>query len=262
MDVRNETPKYGPAILLLAAVALGMLGLLAYYRVAGSGSFDAGPVAYLRTPLDPVRIDGRIVGRVATQLPDAQCIVLRYPMQFPTPEARLDVEKGDPNRDDDDLELLVIDPNNRWYVDPNHPEQLTTFNCATFALGEKIGLTRSDWLETVSTDWTNDTCPTQVVLDCFYTIHAVYSADDLDCRTLDTSDGLNTGDIITFVKRGHSVNHIHLCLVQKVGKRNLLIGKLTTGPIVSGTFCATFQHYRVLFDEVRIYRERPDRKSI
>jgi hypothetical protein len=159
---------------------------------------------------------------------------------------------------DEETELVrqVLPPGSGWRTDPNRPEEDTTFNCATFAIGDVIGLSRSDFLTPQAVSFTNMQNPAHVLLQEFFYCLATYPLAEIKWHELDRLETLSDNDVVVFATHGSSEEYVHLGRIAKWQGRNRMLSKMGRGPIVRGTIERTAQAYEGRFDEIQIYRRR------
>lgn len=129
----------------------------------------------------------------------------------------------------------------------------TTFNCATFALGDIVGLGPNDWIEPLARSDTLYTVPAQVILDSYCQLIAEYSTASADWQQLARDDGLLDGDILCFAfETAGTQSYVHMGKIRKVLGRNLLVSKLGVGPIAEMSLQLCAENYS--YDSVKIFR--------
>ena len=207
--------------------------------------------------------DGTIVtargltGRTLLRLPAGSCYLMQFPVTVMSADQLSEDFSGDPATPEDDLQAYDEPVNSPWYVHKRSINRLTTFNCATYAIGDSIGLRQSDWLDTSAQLESNGINPVRVVLDSHYQQRDAISTKGLNWKELDFNDDFQTGDIVSFVDTTRNLDFVHLGKIQKVHGRNLLVSKLGDGPIVQGTIKQTASRYPRMFNEIRVYRRKP-----
>ncbi len=250
--------RFGGPLVVFAASGLigGLLLANVSYRELDRGTSADQTSDFQRTPMEMVRLGGGIIGRVGIRLANGECTIIRQPVQFRSYRDLVDCLDLDPSTPEDDLELVEEPPNSRWYVSPDNLSEYTTFNCATYAIGDSIGLSKSDWLEASPVAWTDDQCPAQMVLDNYFDLVSKHSLADIDWLALESSTSLLDGDVVTYSDCEIEEKHVHFGRVEKHLGRNLLVSKMGQGPIARGSLAAVSRHFANEFSEVRIYRRR------
>lgn len=201
--------------------------------------------------LAPIPTPLGICGRRLYRFEHGDCIVLRQPVKLFIDEDRLRYSGTD---EDNELVRQQMPISDRWYTDPNQPEEQTTFNCATFAIGDVIELDRHDFLTPESVSFTNYQNPVDVLLREFYYEVESYSLESVDWKQLERLDSLEENDVVVFGYRNRNDSFAHLGKIQKLNGRNRMISKMGQGPIVRGTLQATADVFSGSFEEIRIYR--------
>lgn len=203
--------------------------------------------------LTPIPTPIGISGRKLFRLRHGDCIVLRPPIDLAS-----DAEQQRYCGTDEETELVrhVPAPDSRWRIDPNRLEEESTFNCATFALGDVIGLTRADFLDPRAVSATNWKNPAHVLLQEFFDRRAVYSLAGIKWSELDQLESLREDDVVVFATHGSDDEYVHLGRIAKSRGRNRMLSKMGRGPIVIGTLQTTARAYEGRFDEIQIYRRR------
>ena len=133
--------------------------------------------------------------------------------------------------------------------------QLTTFNCATYALGDVTELTKTDWLELRPTSWTKGLNPTSLILDSYFSRIATFPWSP-DLPTSVETDSLEPGDVVVFVA---PQGYCHLGKVYELESGNTLVSKLGTGSLVRGSISATANYYARQVTAIQVYRRRGSR---
>ncbi len=203
--------------------------------------------------LAPVPTQLGISGRRLFRLRHGECIVLRPPIELMSDEEHQRYLGTD---EEADLVRHVLPPDSVWYVEPNRLEEQSTFNCATFAIGDVVGLSRADFLDPRAASFTNNQNPAYVLLQEFFRCLATYPVAEVNWDELDRLDSFKDDDVVVFATRGSDEEYVHLGRIAKWEGRNRMISKMGRGPIVRGTIERTAQAYEGRFDEIRIYRRR------
>lgn len=243
--------------MMLFAMALAIACLPLFRRVKAGSNRVRDRAAAARHLVDRVRIDGRIVRRSVIHLNAGECVLIEPPPQY---LSLADIQKqliGNPDSDQDNLELYRALPDSLWDIAPADRSDYSTFNCATFAIGENVGLGRNDWLEPLPTDWSHGISPAQVVLDEFYQLIATYSLQADGLTQLDHSTRWIDGDVVVFFNERVAGGLLHFAKLETSGHGIRLVGKLGRGPIVRGTLTQTASRFQNEFTQVRVYRRRP-----
>lgn len=210
-----------------------------------------------RTSLGLVRSPQGVTRLWVFQLPHSDCIVHEPARKVVTFEDESNDYFGDPDSPDDDL-MPCLDPGERWRVSPNDPSDLSTFNCATFAIGETIGLTKTQWLEPIAVEWTRGRSSARVVLDNFYDLILTVPLEDGCWQSIESSPLVQHDDVIAFVSNQHADGFVHLGKIRKDSDSVVMVSKLGSGPIVEGSIRSSALRFRGEILETRIYRLRPE----
>lgn len=179
----------------------------------------------------PPRIDanGVSVKRVLIPFPAGDCVVERFPLTCTTLESFLE-------RRQDNFGEVVYQPANPWYVGQDEGYCTATFNCATFAVGDHVGLTIRDWTGTSPTAEGYPT-PIAVILESHFQL--VCEFDLLDA-TVESQflhdDRLQDGDVVAFEFAQADEDPLHrrfshLGRVQQKDGANRLLSKFGQGPV-------------------------------
>lgn len=240
-------------VLIASASVSFMLCANAAVRSSAGHGTQSIPWSVSSGEISMVRLEQGYIRRFRLQLPQGECVVLKPAIQFLSLQDEQDQLMGDPNTPEDDIEKHQEDPDSRWYAADR--SELTTFNCATYALGRSIGLSKSDWLEPAGTNWTDGRSPAAAVLHNYYEWLATYPVSDPAWKTLESSSLFRRGDVVAFVgnKQGEFV---HFGRIAMLHGRRTLVSKMGSGPIVRGTVHQTARNLRVPVTEVRVYRLR------
>lgn len=207
--------------------------------------------SYVAVTLDPAPTPIGYSGRTSFRFSRGECIVLRPPIELVGEDDwqlynGVDEEKG--------LVRHILPVGDRWHVESNRPEQLTTFNCATFAIGEVIGLTRADYLNPQAASFLNGQNPAHILLQEFYSRYATYPLAGINWQQLDEIATLQENDVVVFATGGSDREYVHLGKITKWKGRNRMVSKMGRGPIVRGTIKTTAKIYEGRFNEIQIYR--------
>lgn len=237
---RLSTHRYA-ALAMILVVMLPVISAIA-------GNHRKYPIVESMAPVPtPIGISGRTMFRFR----DGECIVIRPPVAFVSEE-----EQRRYRGTDEETELVrhALPPGSRWRTNPNHPEEQSSFNCATFAIGEVVGLSRLDFLEPRAVSYTNMQNPAHVLLQEFFSCVGTYPVAEVN--QLDELESINDNDVVVFASHGIETEYIHLGKIAKANGSNWMVSKMGRGPIVRGTIQRTAQTYEGRFDEIRIYRRR------
>ena len=236
------------ALVLVAFSFFGAAWLMSSKTFAGRSST-------LRIePLTSVPTSRGITGRRVIQFRGGQCVVFRHPLHSHRPD---DVWQAFA-KGHEALEPYEVPPEDPWYVAPDDVGQLSTFNCATFAIGESIGLTTSDWLEPYVDSAAQGVSPTAVVLEHFYGLVATHPLEQADWEKLDSIPEILDGDVLVLVHRMKNEAEIaHLGKMIKTPGGNRVVSKMGYGPFVQGSIRRTAQQFEGHFNEIQFFRAKP-----
>ena len=201
--------------------------------------------------LAPIPTPLGISGRRLFRFRSGDCLVLQPPVGNISDDDHKSYRGTDETTD---LVRLALPASSPWHIDPNRPEEQTTFNCGTFAVGDVIGLTRTDFLDPRAVSITNYQNPAHVLLEQFFERVATFPVGEIDWQELDRLDSLRDDDVVVFATHGSSDAYVHLGKIAKVNGSNRMVSKMGRGPIVRGTIQRTALVYEGRFDEVQIYR--------
>jgi hypothetical protein len=203
----------------------------------------------------PVRFFNGIAGRSIVKLPTGDCVVMHVPPTFLTVEYLNALLPGESGSQVHGLTIYQEPADSPWHVPANDPSQLSTFNCAAYALGDASGLTKSDWLELRTASWTNGLNPSLQMLESHFQLVTTVTSPAQTSRLVDLGD-LKPGDVLAFLApQGFS----HFAKVRPSERGNILVSKLGGGPLVSGSIDDTIKHYASMVSSIQIYRQREDR---
>jgi hypothetical protein len=184
-----------------------------------------------RVPIAPLMKPGAAyISRSLLECPAGPCVLEHRPEEW-TPLEELDKYQQD------DFAELIFKPGNPWHVGQDSGICAATFNCATFAVGDFIGLTPNDWLNPAPSSDGYPT-PIAVILDSFFTpVHELSLIDAVHDRQFETDERLREGDVVSFERiddRDDPTrrNFTHLGLVQKQDGVNRLLSKFGQGPVL------------------------------
>jgi hypothetical protein len=129
------------------------------------------------------------------------------------------------------------------------------FNCHSFSLGERIGLTPRDWVEGEPTNLSNDTNPTALLLSVYFRQTRLLEPTQVEKLVRD--HGLREGDIISFTydRPYWGTVHGHSGRIRTVGNENHLRSKFQTGRLADTTIAQALELYPEA-TTVRVYRFR------
>ena len=226
-----------------------------FFAALAVSSAIAGRQRKQLTPetLSPVPTSTGISGRRLFRFRRGECIVLRPPIELVSEEEQQ--RYGDTD-DETGLVREVLPPDSRWRVASDRPEEQTTFNCATFAIGDVIGLSRADFLTPQAVSLTNMQNPAHILLEEFFYRVTTVPLAEIKWQDLDRLKSLRDNDVVVFANHGSNEEYVHLGRIAKWQGRNRMISKMGRGPIVRGTIQRTAQAYEGRFDEIQIYRRR------
>jgi hypothetical protein len=111
-------------------------------------------------------------------------------------------------RGDESLEPFQMRSGDRWHVASDDRGKLSTFNCATYAIGEAIGLASDDWLEPFVDSAAEGTSPAGIVLEHFYDRVGRWRLVDVDWGKLGSLPSLQADDVLVLVQRSDGDSEI------------------------------------------------------
>lgn len=211
-----------------------------------------------RIRLDSVAgdLDVGLVGRSLMLLPAGECVIFSYAPtavndDYPQLQQFLESGRGKKHQDP---------PGTYWGDRQLHPQTLSTFNCATYAVGEEIGLTERDWLSTDPTGASFYSVPLEVVLNSYY--RPVVTVDGPDA---DRGEGISqllsaaqSKDVVCFYEATDATPLIvHVGKIQATDGQLWVISKLGNGPIVRASLKDTIEFYRHegAVHQLKLYRK-------
>ena len=243
--------------------AIGLPTLTLVCVVASAGCYSTSDVeATSQTSLpvrslESIRTWRGLTGRSILTLPAGDCPVLHYPPGEADHTGVNDLLAGDPTTDADNGFIYRPPVSSRWYVPPDDDEYLSTFNCCTYAVGDRLQLTTRDWIEPYASGATRYIVPFQVVIDSYYRdVKQWPSLEPDQLASLERDTDLAAGDVICFMDSNPRAPYVHVGLIVKHGDQNWMRSKFGTGPIIEATIAATAKHYAVQFDSIKVYRPK------
>jgi hypothetical protein len=239
------------SMLIVAGVAVS--------HVRGRGQRPAPPRT---TPLPSTRSAYGLTGRTLLHCPAGDCVLLHYPRHRVIEDDLSTLLVGDPSTTTDDGEELA--PGTDAWCDPN---SYSTFNCCTYAVGDVVGLRRTDWVAPGADSDTGRLVPMEVLLNSFYTLRQAVPVPQQRWAEPEWRESLQDNDVICLInRRRDSRSIIHTGRVSTQGGRTWMLSKLGRGIIVRASCMATVRHYVDMMDpdelaELQLEVYRPKRRS-
>lgn len=213
-------------------------------------------------PSKTINLEGVEIGKTYKRIEDYEIIVL-HKSETLTPAKVFkgnffgELLEGDPNTNEDNG-FLLNEPNNPWTkagggVGPS-------FNCHSYAVGERLGLTPNDWLEGSPSPLTDDTNPLDIILKNSFQIVKNYSLESDMLNDFPNDTQILAGDIVTIIMtsrnavRRTNVDYIHSGRVTKVRGKNWVSSKFGEGPILVTPLSAIIKEYQGQFNRMSVYR--------
>lgn len=254
-------------MLLLSSVGLisGCSGSAAPQTQAGKS-----PDALERRFLPSLRMNWGFTARSVLSCPAGDCIVLHHPLKFVRTKGVRDGQfvddyeqemnvllTGDPNTSDDDGEIIYLRPD-EWSTEEALGGTQVTYNCCTYAIGEVVGLSESDWISPNALDATDFTVPMQVLLDSYFQLIRSEDLTEIDWRRLESDPSFKDGDIfcLVYTKAGRQ-QFTHAGKILPKSGRNWFVGKLGRGPVIRSSLAAVGEIYEGQFEKICVYRRLP-----
>ena len=135
------------------------------------------------------------------------------------------------------------DPEWLWSTEPS-----MNFNCHALAIGSRVGVTPSDWLEGIASDATLNQNPTAILLNRYFDKLRVEEADHagafFDARE----------DDVVVLCDSKSQHYIHSAIIKFIDGEIVAVSKFGEGPILVTGFELLTRFYTGQFDEVHWYR--------
>lgn len=201
--------------------------------------------------MDSIQTGRGLVGRSVISCPAGECIILHYPLRPLTEEQRSDYVNTRTMREGRLAE--TVSP--LWSPASSFGSVNGTFNCCTYAVGDVLGLSSSDWLAPNASGDTEDTVPMQIVLDSYYSVVRSYPGPKIDWESIQEDGDLRDDDVLCFVNTSAAKDeYAHVGRIRKRDSANWLVSKLGVGPIVESPIEATGSDFAGQFNDVRIYR--------
>jgi hypothetical protein len=248
---------------MAAGGLIGLPGLIGLSSQPGCGSGEGPWEAASKPPIHPPErsplesvfspVHGIEVPRTVLECPAGACILLHFAVREDyQPSVMTDVLFGRPETDADDGQI-VAEAKPPWQVE--RAAEWVQFNCCTFAVGEAIGLGRSDWLCGEVNPLTDGTNPMQVVLDSYYEQVAEF-APPFSSRAIElfaTSSELREDDVVCLVGSS-GPEYPHAMRVRRRGDRHWVVGKFGEDPILWTPLETVGGVYEREFDRVWVFR--------
>lgn len=217
--------------------------------------------------LPSLRMSWGFTARSVISCPAGECIVLHHPPKFVRTKGFIDGQLiddyeremnilliGDPDTSDDDGEILSDKPD-EWSTADAIGGMMVTHNCCTYAIGDVVGLSESDWIAPNAFDATDHTVPMQILLDSYFELIRSAATTEIEWQRLDRDDSFEEGDIFCLVfTKGGQQQFTHVGKIQPERGRNWFIGKFGQGPVIRSTLSAVAEAYRGRFEGICVYR--------
>jgi len=131
-----------------------------------------------------------------------------------------------------------------------------SFNCHSFALGDYVGITPSDWIEGVAAKATEDANAMETFLASYFTVVKTIDPSKQKPEDVESDTDVREGDVLVLTARPEkSLQHVHSGRLVKRGQKWQLMAKLGEDfPVVVGPIAAVAAPYNGQFNEVKIYR--------
>lgn len=145
----------------------------------------------------------------------------------------------------------VYEPNCEWSAAPS-----MNFNCHALAVGSRIGISPSDWLEGIASDATMSRNPTEILLNRYFeqlrTEEPDHAGSYFDARE----------DDVVVLCDSASRHFIHSATIKSVEGELVAVSKFGEGPILSTSLSLLMKFYANQFDEVHWYRFAGDQPRV
>lgn len=135
----------------------------------------------------------------------------------------------------------------------------SNFNCHTFAIGAKLGLTSNDWLEGISSSLTFGLNPARLLLERYF--QPTISVRRTEKNGFESSKLVNEQDVFV-LKDTHSNRLVHSGIVKWVDDQPMAISKFGEGPILQTTFKLIWKFYGNKFDQLSWYQFGQAKKRV
>jgi hypothetical protein len=147
--------------------------------------------------------------------------------------------------------FILKEPDNPWTQIGQEPT--SSFNCHTYSLGDRIGLTPQDWVEGEPTNLSMDTNPMEILLSIYFTILRTLKADEINSLHLDSD--LRENDIISFTYKRFDwgIVHQHSGIIRRVNGENWLASKFRLGRLVVTPISEALSYYPQV-TKILVYR--------
>jgi hypothetical protein len=161
---------------------------------------------------------------------------------------------GDPSRYEGSGNIYS-DPDDEWTA--KGAEMDPRFNCAAFALGEKVGLTPNDWIEGEPTDISEDTNPAEILLKAYFKPIKIVDATLNAVAPLASDPQIWHDDVVSYTlhRPKWGIVHRHMGKIKIVDNENWLISKFAQSRIVVLPLTEVLQIFPDV-EKVRIYRAK------
>lgn len=134
-------------------------------------------------------------------------------------------------------------------------EPTASFNCNSYALGSRVGLSPGDWIEGEPTDLSMATNPMAILLSAYFRTIKILNPKEVD--RLPGDSGLREDDIVSFT-REHArwgTLHDHSGRIKRIKDDNWMVSKFGTGRLLASPIAEALRHYPET-ENIRIYRFR------
>lgn len=197
---------------------------------------------------------GTVVKRVEQRVKKTTVVLFRIertPNITPVPDSKPELHLMLGNPDLYRGKGFILHDGNRWSEVGREPT--ASFNCHTYSLGERIGLTPEDWVEGEPTNLSLDTSPMEILLSVYFKLQKTLKCSE--ASSLISDPDLQAGDIVSFTyTRSHwGVCHLHSGQVKLVNGENWLASKFYIGRLVVTPIAEALSHYPQA-TAIRIYR--------
>ena len=145
----------------------------------------------------------------------------------------------------------LYDPTTEWSAAPS-----MNFNCHALAIGSRVGISPSDWLEGIASDATMNQNPTELLLNRYFDQLRIEEPDHAGSY-FDAQEG----DIVVLCDSA-SQHFIHSATIRFVDGEMVAVSKFGEGPILSTSLELLTKFYANQFDEVRWYRFATDHDHV
>jgi hypothetical protein len=184
------------------------------------------------SPLSSILTDHNISVRRTLQKVEGNKVVLLHieqlPPHPPITSPVLQLAFGDPSEYEG--AGFILEDGSEWSRVGQEPT--SSFNCHAYSLGERVGLTPTDWVEGEPTDLSLDTNPAEILLTTYFKRRRALRVNQYDSLIHDLA--LREGDVLSFTYKVPfwGIVHLHSGRIQKVNRQNWMASKLRTGRLL------------------------------